>query len=136
MDTQTDAVLGLRVEWLKCRARAYRWHEEVALIEEEMRRVLVYCGWKEKWWIERAGIRQVGCSILQEGIRAYALQQSSLERQRRLRWATQWAAVRERGKVVRDQLGTMTGEDINLPPIVIELSPDDECDAERDCSVD
>ncbi|KAJ6554112.1 hypothetical protein B0H10DRAFT_2241606, partial [Mycena sp. CBHHK59/15] len=31
---------ALRVEWAKTRARAMRWHEEVDLLEEEMRRVL------------------------------------------------------------------------------------------------
>ena len=32
----------LRVEWLKCRARASRWKEEIQLVEEEMRRSLEF----------------------------------------------------------------------------------------------
>ena len=58
--------LGLRVEWLKCRARAHRAREEVRLVEEEMCRVLGFCKWKESWWRERVAKRSVFCSWLGE----------------------------------------------------------------------
>ncbi|KAF8059257.1 hypothetical protein FPV67DRAFT_1395314, partial [Lyophyllum atratum] len=41
---------GIRLEWVKARARADRWREEVMLLEEEMRRVLEYCEWRASWW--------------------------------------------------------------------------------------
>ncbi|KAF7375072.1 CxC2 domain-containing protein [Mycena sanguinolenta] len=44
---------NIRVEWVKARARADRWHEELILLEEEMCRVLDFCKWKERWWKER-----------------------------------------------------------------------------------
>jgi hypothetical protein len=47
---------GLRVEWCKGRARALRWTEEVQLLMEEMRRVLVFLEWKAAFWEERASI--------------------------------------------------------------------------------
>ncbi|KAJ7457415.1 hypothetical protein FB451DRAFT_1341923 [Mycena latifolia] len=40
----------LRVEWAKTRARSRQWTEEVDLLEEEMRRVLVFLEWKAGWW--------------------------------------------------------------------------------------
>jgi len=36
----------MRCEWVKSKARADRWNEEVLLIKEEMQRVLVYFEWK------------------------------------------------------------------------------------------
>jgi hypothetical protein len=42
--------LGVRVEWLKLRARAARWREEILLLEEEMRRAIEFCDWKQRWW--------------------------------------------------------------------------------------
>jgi len=43
---------ALHIEWAKSRARAQRWHEEVLLLKEEMRRVLVYFEYKVSWWVE------------------------------------------------------------------------------------
>src|SRR6202789_1926498 len=40
---------GLRVEWSKSQARKMRWEEEVQIIQEEMRRTIVYYEWKEQW---------------------------------------------------------------------------------------
>ena len=38
------------IEWMKSWARKEQWKEEVALIEEEMHRVVVYFEWKACWW--------------------------------------------------------------------------------------
>jgi hypothetical protein len=37
--------LSLHVEWAKAKAWANQW-EEVILLDEKMRQVLVFCGWK------------------------------------------------------------------------------------------
>jgi hypothetical protein len=42
------------VEWAKSRARAMRWSEELRLLEEEMRRVLVFLEWDANVWTKQA----------------------------------------------------------------------------------
>ena len=42
---------GLQVEWSKSQARKMRWEEEVQIIQEEMRRTIVYYEWKQQWWL-------------------------------------------------------------------------------------
>ena len=49
----------LRVEWLKCRARATRWKEEIMLLEEEMHRAIQFCAWKVNWWDKQAHLRNL-----------------------------------------------------------------------------
>ncbi|KAG1721861.1 uncharacterized protein EDB91DRAFT_1210239 [Suillus paluster] len=43
----------VRLEWCKARAHAHRWSEEVELLLEEMRRVIVFLKWQAAWWKER-----------------------------------------------------------------------------------
>ena len=50
--------IGLRVEWAKSLARAERWEEEVLLICEEMRRVLVFLDYKASQWKTKASLRR------------------------------------------------------------------------------
>ncbi|KAG2108890.1 uncharacterized protein F5147DRAFT_745615 [Suillus discolor] len=45
---------ALCVEWVKARARALRWNEEVLLLKEEMWRTRAYLEWKARWWDIRA----------------------------------------------------------------------------------
>ncbi|KAJ6448830.1 hypothetical protein C8R45DRAFT_1132718 [Mycena sanguinolenta] len=61
---------GLRVEWGKAWARAHRWTEEVDLLEEEMRRILVFLQWKADWWRGLANSRTVDGSDMKEGFAA------------------------------------------------------------------
>jgi hypothetical protein len=66
---------GLRVEWSKSQARKMRWEEEVQIIQEEMRRTIVYYEWKEQWWLQIA--RQATCDdSIQHGITAYSQKQA------------------------------------------------------------
>ncbi|KAJ7841683.1 hypothetical protein B0H13DRAFT_1545361, partial [Mycena leptocephala] len=74
----------IRVEWMKGRAQADRWREELLFVEEEMGRVLGFGEWKVKWWEERLEpTRAVGRPALSpelaEGLRAYALEQIARE---------------------------------------------------------
>ncbi|KAJ7624691.1 hypothetical protein FB45DRAFT_836724 [Roridomyces roridus] len=89
----------IRIEWAKARARAQRWREELLLVDEEMRRVLVYCGWKAAWWEARAGARTNVPHDLAEGLRAYATEQAVRERHWQSGWQAKWAAVRARSRV-------------------------------------
>ncbi|OJT12474.1 hypothetical protein TRAPUB_10982 [Trametes pubescens] len=68
----------LRVEWLKARARKMRWEEEVRLLPEEMRRVLVTLQYEEKAWLARRTARVVADPALQEGLAAYATRQAAI----------------------------------------------------------
>ncbi|KAG1866481.1 hypothetical protein C8R48DRAFT_747671 [Suillus tomentosus] len=62
----------VRVEWCKARARANRWSEEVELLLEEMRRVIVFLKWQAEWWGGRRSSRASESVAEQEGLAAYA----------------------------------------------------------------
>ena len=66
---------GLRVEWSKSQARKMRWEEEVQIIQEEMRRTIVYYEWKEQWWLQNAR-QATGDDSIQHGITAYSQKQA------------------------------------------------------------
>lgn len=68
--------LAMRVEWAKMRARAHRWTEEVRLLTEEMRRVIVYCDWRSRWWMIQRSRRKETTPELESGVSAYAEKQS------------------------------------------------------------
>jgi hypothetical protein len=111
----------LCVEWLKCRARAARWKEEIQLIEEEMRRALTFCSWKVKWWEQQAHRRTAVSPHLQEGILAYATENAAMERRRFMLWSDAWAPVRQRAAQVlesylkdREDIATLTMLDVEV----------------------
>jgi hypothetical protein len=81
IDDQTDADdRVLRAEWCKSRARKTRATEEVLKVQEEMRRTLNYLEWRSAWWVAKAEERSQGIrGDLSEALRAYALEQSSLQ---------------------------------------------------------
>ncbi|KAJ7895922.1 hypothetical protein B0H14DRAFT_2248834, partial [Mycena olivaceomarginata] len=90
----------IQVEWAKARARADQWREELILLEEEMRRSVVFCAWKQKWWQDRTEPRP-GVSVpLAEGLQAYALEQVDREAGWISGWTAKWSAVRERSALV------------------------------------
>jgi hypothetical protein len=82
---------ALCIEWAKTRAWAWRWTEEVDLVEEEMQRVLEFQNWKAQWWMtlvsECPGVMDKN---LQEGLTAYAERQSQIQLDLRQRFATNW----------------------------------------------
>ncbi|KAJ6479764.1 hypothetical protein C8R45DRAFT_1101208 [Mycena sanguinolenta] len=124
----------IRVEWVKARSRADRWREELILLEEEMRRVLEFCKWKEWWWRERLSPVRPDShgpidSVLAEGLRAYALEQANRERQWAQTWEGKWAAVRAQAAlIVRDHVGDV--EDEVFVPLEVELEDEEAEEAE------
>ncbi|TDL14293.1 hypothetical protein BD410DRAFT_846162 [Rickenella mellea] len=92
----------MRVEWVKSKARAERWDEEVTLVAEEMRCTLAFFEWRARWWegqvyrrildvgdttpLQR---RSVTLDIL-SGLRAYALKQAAIQRNLARHFATLW----------------------------------------------
>lgn len=69
---------GLRVEWSKSQARKMRWEEEVQIIQEEMRRTIVYYERKEQWWLEQNPQPTTidDTTGIQHGITAYSQKQA------------------------------------------------------------
>jgi hypothetical protein len=129
----------LRVEWLKCRARAARWKEELYLIEEEMRRALEFCSWKVKWWEQQAHRRTTVPPHLQEGLVAYATENAAAECRRLMTWSNTWAAVRQRAAQVlenhlkdrEDAAGlSMLNIEVEVDECDDDLATDWECDIE------
>ncbi|KAG2003598.1 hypothetical protein CC2G_004190 [Coprinopsis cinerea AmutBmut pab1-1] len=81
---------SLRVEWAKARARLHRWNEEYLLVQEEMRRVIVYLAWKAQWWEEHATQEPFKSEDLMHGTLAYAHKQASYCRRLSERFAARW----------------------------------------------
>ena len=80
-----------RHKWMTCRARADRWMEEEDLLQEEMRRVIVYLEWKSCAWSEKVGIRAGSCTLdIQHGVDAYARKQASIHCEIAVSFASQW----------------------------------------------
>jgi len=69
----------LRSEWVKSRARANRCKEEVLLLREEMRRVLLFLEWKNEWWSQWQDLREGLSPELDEGLKAFAMGQADLQ---------------------------------------------------------
>ena len=76
-DDEQDDIL--RAEWSKSRARATRTWEEVLRLKEEMRRVLESLEWKARWWKACSESRDDVGKDVQEGLKAYASVQSSMQ---------------------------------------------------------
>jgi hypothetical protein len=67
---------GLRVEWSKSQARKMRWDEEVQILQEEMRRTIVYYEWKEQWWLDQNPHPTTTEDTIHLGISAYSQKQA------------------------------------------------------------
>lgn len=95
----TLSVAALRVEWAKAKARGARWGEEVMLLDEEMRRILQFCDWKERWWKDQQDLRSLvepHEKTLREGLLAYSEKQMALERAIGQSWEAKWRGMRAR----------------------------------------
>ncbi|KAG1790740.1 hypothetical protein EV424DRAFT_1476101 [Suillus variegatus] len=83
----------VRVEWCKARARANRWSEEVELLLEEMRRVIVFLKWQAEWWGGRRSSRASESAAEQEGLAVYACRQATLRLSLVASFQTLWKDV-------------------------------------------
>lgn len=64
------------MEWSKSQARKMRWEEEVEILQEEMRRTIVYYEWKQQWWLDQNPQRATSEDAIQLGISAYSQKQA------------------------------------------------------------
>lgn len=119
---------GIRLEWAKCRARAERWHEELILLEEEMRRIIEFCNWKAAWWDGQADRRSNMSPHLREGIRAYAAEQAATERRLARVWALKWNMVRQRARVALEAGASDVADELEEvgPEIEVVLQADED----------
>jgi hypothetical protein len=104
---------SMRVEWAKVMARAARWNEELLIVLEEIRRVVMFLSWKSSWWVDRAVIRNVDDDpALVDGIQAYAYKQAAIQSRMRDRCASHWLPVLEQHGITpswKDDLGDDVG---------------------------
>lgn len=117
----------LCIEWLKCRAWAARWKEEIQLIDEEMRQALEFCLWKVKWWEQQAHHRTTVPSHLWEGLVAYTTQNAAMEHRRLMSWLNAWELVCQRTAQVLENHLKGQKESAELTMLEIEIEAD-ECD--------
>lgn len=73
------------------------------LLDEEMRRVLQFCDWKQQWWKDQQDLRSLLApheKTLSEGLQAYSEKQMALERDIAQSWEAKWREVRARAAPV------------------------------------
>jgi hypothetical protein len=84
----------MRVEWAQCVARADRWEEEVALLQEEMRRVVQFLQWRADDWLSKAGSRTGAIMpAVRSGLSAYATKQSAVLHNLAVRFCQRWRST-------------------------------------------
>ncbi|KAA1479641.1 hypothetical protein DENSPDRAFT_862064 [Dentipellis sp. KUC8613] len=84
---------SMRVTYAKSRARVRRWEEEIQLLTEEMRRVLMFFGWKSQWWASLANARPDAAADIKSGLQGYAVRQSQMYVDLARAFRTQWVPV-------------------------------------------
>lgn len=95
---EREFIDDMRVEWVKSRARSMRWEEEFLLLQEEMRRVLVWSQWKAAWWEAQALLRTSAPPDILSGIEAYSHKQGHILLRMAEQSAVEWLPVlREEG---------------------------------------
>ena len=88
----------MQVEWSNARARMQRWNEELLIVQEEMRRVIVYLNWKVAWWRERSSLRDHEDETILSGVSGYAHKQAAICSRMAEKCAVHWLPhLREKG---------------------------------------
>ncbi|KAI0054927.1 hypothetical protein BV25DRAFT_1922257 [Artomyces pyxidatus] len=89
--SQEEVHDGLRVDWVKNRARARRWYEEIIHLCEEMPRVIKFLQWKAEWWLGRAALRPDAALDIQSGLKMYAERQAAMFTGLARKFKIQWS---------------------------------------------
>ena len=118
----------LRVEWLKCHARAARWKEEILLLEEEMRQAIQFCVWKANWWETQAQCRTSIPSHLADGIAAYATEHADTEHRWFTSWFNSWLPIRQWAKLVLERYLQGQEDIIDVAVLEVDIEGDDDDD--------
>ncbi|KAI0066772.1 hypothetical protein BV25DRAFT_1867938 [Artomyces pyxidatus] len=86
---------NLRVDWVKSRARARRWNEEIIHLREEMPRSIKFLDWKAAWWASRAELRPDAPADIRSGLSAYAARQAAVFSGLAAQFKAQWTKALE-----------------------------------------
>jgi hypothetical protein len=86
---------ALQAEWCKARACALRWHEEIVILEEEMRHTIAYSEWRADWWDSRPRPESASAELL-DGLDGYAVEHACTEQERSAFLTAKWAPIREK----------------------------------------
>ncbi|KAL1736713.1 hypothetical protein EV714DRAFT_198405 [Schizophyllum commune] len=86
---------GIKVEYCKAFSRVRRWREEVALLQEEMRRTLETLEWKARQW-DRREREDARADAVGEGARAYSRKRARAYRELKARFEAMWSDLRGR----------------------------------------
>ena len=82
---------ALRVEWTTSFARLERWNEEVELLQEEMRRTVMFLEWKSQRWVAKVeGPKGNSTPDIQSGLNAYAKKQAAIYHNLAVSFARLW----------------------------------------------
>lgn len=122
--------LALRVEWCKAYARMRRWHEDIVLIEEEMRRTIEYGTWMGGEWETQTTARSVASPALAEGLRAYAKEHVAREERTCRHLQTQWGGLRAKAAAY------LAGVREVGPEVVVDLGVEDVDEDDEEGDVD
>ncbi|KAG6825043.1 hypothetical protein H0H92_005019, partial [Tricholoma furcatifolium] len=91
---------SMRIDWAKGMARLSRWEEEVDLVLEEMRRVIVYFGWQAAWWRAKGeSVNKTMDPSLRSGLLGYAERQANMFDQLGTSCAICWLPVLQKAGV-------------------------------------
>jgi hypothetical protein len=104
-----------------------------------MRRALVFCSWKVKWWEQQAHRRMTVLPHLREGLVAYATENAAAERSRLMSWSSTWAPVRQRAaQVLENHLkGREDAPGLTMLDVEVEAEEcDDDLAANWECDVE
>jgi len=84
----------MRVEWAQCMARADRWEEEVILLQEEMRRAVIFLEWRSSDWFTKVDLRMGTVTpVVHAGLAAYARKQGSVFHNLAVQFSQRWRSA-------------------------------------------
>lgn len=117
----------MRIEFLRSRARAKRWDEQVNLLQEEKRRTLVSCERNAQEWDARGIKAALSADAYAQGLAAYAAEQASIQRGIAARYHALWS------NVPTDACKSITQEETSTIDIDLGLNDsEDEWDEDGD----
>ncbi|KAJ7446784.1 hypothetical protein FB451DRAFT_1343526 [Mycena latifolia] len=97
---EADLVEALRVEWCKAYSRTRRWHEDIVLVDEEMRCTIEFGAFMAgTWWLRATARTERVSPELEEGLRAYAMEHVDREERTCVRLSVQWRGLREKARM-------------------------------------
>jgi hypothetical protein len=123
---------GMRVEWAKSRARMMRWKEEVLLVQEEMRRVLVYLRWRADWWRKQSSLRLHSDESIVSGISGYAHKQAAICIQMAKQCACYWLPHLEANGITPTWASDFETESGNADDVQGEVGEDNDYDIDKE----